>query len=218
MANTNEVNKFDLDQLDETQVSEIVEINPDLNALEAPPPVEDGTWRTKLLPLDTSAIEVKTTNPKKGGNPQPFIGFRFSGAVISEGTPNNNKRIFGRVNTLVFDGKSEIAQYIKIAKGDTPEARALVRTLDNYVKLSKSFRDTLAAEPIIKVKTKWVAQAKDTDDKGNVTYRTVLSGMKNFPPKPGGGFEHIILDKKSGQEVAAQAVIVDIFPDKQATA
>ncbi len=203
--------KFDLDQLDETLVEEVIEINGEANAMEGPAPVDDGVHRVKLLPIESSEVEVKTTNPKKGGTPTEYIGFRFSGSVIDEGGPNNNKRIFGRVNTLVFDGKSEMAQYIKVARGGGPDAVAFVSGLNNYVKLAKAFKETLAAEPIIKVKTRWVASRKEDDG----SYKTVLSGQKKFPPrKDGKGFENVIFDQKSGAEINAQVEIVDIYPDK----
>lgn len=199
---------INLDQLDESLIEEVVEINPNLNPMDAPAPPDDGTYRVKLFPIESSEVEVKETN---SSSPKPFIGFRFSGAIIAEGTPNNNKRLFSRVNTLVFDGKSEMAQYIKIIKGDTAEARQFVGGLTNYVSLAKAFKEALSGEPIIKIKTKWVAAAKD-EKTGK--YVTVKSGQKNFPPKKGGGFEHVVVDPKSGAEVVAQATIVDIFPDK----
>ncbi len=203
--------KFDLDTLDASLVEEIIEINGEANAMEGPAPVDDGVHRVKLLPLESSEVEVKETNPKKGGTPTPYIGFRFSGSVIDEGGPNNNKRIFGRVNTLVFDGKSEMAQYIKVAKGGGPDAVAYVSTLNNYVKLAQAFKEVLASEPIIKVKTRWVAARKEEDG----SYKTVLSGQKKFPQRADGkGYQSTIFDQKSQAEINAQVEIVDIFPDK----
>lgn len=205
-------NTIDLDSLDGSAVEETIEINGDVNPLEAPAPVDDGTHRIKLL-LDTSTFKQSETAPKNGGSGKPFISCQFSGQVIAEGTKNNNKRVFGRVNTLVFDGKSEMAYIIRMVHGDTPEARQYVSTLTNYVDLAKAFRDSLASEPIIRATTKWVAQRKEEGKNGKDVYSNVRSGQKNFPPDGQGGYKHIILDTKTQTEVSARAEVTNYLPD-----
>lgn len=207
--------KIDLDAQDFSTAEEI-SINTDINPLEAPPPVDDGVHRVKLI-LDNSSFEQRETKENKQGNKTTFIMCKFSGQVLADGTRNNNKRVFNLVNTLVFDGKSEMAYIIRKALGDTPEAKAQVEGLKNYGQLATAFRDTLASEPIIRVETKWVAQRKVSEEGKKDKYETVLSGQKNFPlvdPKdPSKGHRHVIVDPKTKTEIAAQAVIQDYFAD-----
>jgi hypothetical protein len=208
--------KIDLDAQDFSALPEEININTDINPLEAPPPVDDGVHRVKLI-LDNNSFEQRETKENKQGNKTTFIMVKFSGQVLAEGTRNNNKRVFNLVNTLVFDGKSEMGYIIRKALGDTPEAKASVEGIKNYGQLATAFRDTLAAEPIIRVETKWVAQRKVSEEGKKDKYETVLSGQKNFPlidPKdPGKGHRHVIVDPKTKTEIAAQAVIQDYFAD-----
>ncbi len=208
--------KVDLDSLDGNLIQEEIQINSDINPLEAPPPVADGVHRFKLI-LQNDSWEKRETKENKQGNKTTFIMVKFSAACVEEGSQDNNKRVFNIVNTLVFDGKSEMAYIIKMALGNTPEAKAYVEGLKNYADLAKAFRDVLASEPIIKIQTKWVAQRKVTEEGKKDKYETVLSGQRNFPPVDpkdlSKGFRHIIVDPKTRTEVAAQAVIQDYFAD-----
>jgi hypothetical protein len=209
--------KVDLDTLDSSLVEEKVELNPDANPMEAPPPVDDGVHRVKLV-LDPASWTHSETKANKSGEKRSYLSCQFYGVVIAEGTKNNNKRLFGRVNTLVFDGKSEMAYILLQVYGgkDNAEARAKIAALDNYVKLAQAFKQALAGEPIVKVSTKWVARY-NAGTKDEPDYKTALSGQANFPavdPKdPSKGKRHIINVPKVG-EVAAQAQIQDYFPDK----
>ena len=206
--------QIDLDSLDAGLVQEVVNINPDVNPLEAPPPVDDGTHRVKLL-LDTQSWEHKETKENKNGESRSYLTCRLSGQVIAEGTKNNNKRVFPRaVNTLVFDGKSVMGFILLQVWGGAknPEARAKVAELNNYVKLAQAFKGALASEPIIRVKTGWLAQYND-GTKEEPKYKTVLSGQRNFPSDGNGGYRHVIQHKQSGQELSAHAQVLDYFPD-----
>lgn len=208
---TAQATKVDLDTLDSSLVEETVSINPDANPMEAPPPVDDGTWRVKLTGADDWTF--KDTKVNKNGESTSYLATQFSGIVIAEGTKNNNKRVFGRVNTLVFDGKSEMAYILlQILGGSKNEAaRAKVAGLTKYTELAKAFKAAISAEPIIKVSTKWVARynagTKDAPD-----YKTALSGQNAFPSDGKGGRIHVIPVKGFG-EAAAQAQIQDYFPE-----
>lgn len=210
--------KIDLDALDASTVEEVVEINPDVNPMEGPAPVDDGKHRVKILAGDAGWTS-KSTNPLKDGTRKPYLATRFSFQVIEEGTKNNNKRVFHQLNTLAFDGKSEMAYVLRMIYGDTPEARAEVAKLNNYVLLAQAFKNALAAEPTIQIRTKWVAQRVEEDKDGNKKYSVVKSGQKNFPAinsgdgKPTGEYQHVILDAKTDTEVSAQATVVEYFPD-----
>ena len=223
MADDNST-KIDLDSLDETLVQEVVEINPDANPLEAPPPIDDGVHRVKLSIMD-SGWQHSETKEDKSGNKRAFLKTRIMGVVLAEGTSNNNKRVFDNVNTLVFDGKCRMA-YILISalqfdgKMTEAEAKEKVGKITNYVELSKAFAACLAGEPVVKVPTKWTAQRKLAGEGkgGSDKYETIKSGQRNFPPvnpkDPSKGFMHVIHDSKTDSDVAAQAVIQDYFPDK----
>lgn len=203
--------KIDLDMLDSSMTAETIELNADVNPMDAPAPVEDGVRRYKLFGADN--WEQCETRP---GKTDPFTYYKtqFYGVCIEEGTPNNNKRVFGRVNTITFDGKNEMAFIILQALGgkNNPEAKAYVESLKSHVDLAKAFKRILSGNPIIQIETKWKARhnfgTKDEPD-----YRTVLSGMVNFPKNPDGTYRHIVNQKGVG-EVVAQPEIQDYFPDK----
>ena len=203
--------KIDLDNIDSSLVEEKVELNPDANPMEAPPPVDDGTWRVKLVGADDWT--PGDTKPNKNGESRAYLKTKFSGIVIAEGTPNNNKRVFQNVNTLSFDGKSEMAYILLQIYGGkgSAQARKKIEDIKNYVDLAKAFRTAIAAEPIIKIKTKWSARynagTKDAPD-----YKVYLSGQSNFPSNGAGGKLNVVSVKGAG-DISAQANIEDYFPD-----
>jgi hypothetical protein len=209
--NNNQSYKVDLDSLDSSMVAEEIELNPDANPMEGPPPIDDGVHRVKLyLSPDW---EQKETKPNKAGEKRTYFATKFSAGVVSEDS-NNNRRVFERVNTLVFDGKNPMAYIILQILGGAKnaQARAFVESLTTPLALAKAFREALAGEPIIKVSTKWVAQYNDGTPEAP-KYKTALSGQKNFPKVPGSDrYNHVINIKGTG-EVAAQAKIQDYFPD-----
>src|SRR5579862_2561586 len=151
----------DLDSMDSSLVEENITINPDANPMEAPPPVDDGVHRVKLVG-DATKWQKRETRPNKNtGDTTTYLSTSFSGIVIAEGSKNNNKRVFKNfVSTLEFDGKNEMAYILLQIYGgkNDPNARAKVEALKKYTDLAKAFRDALAAEPIIKLSTKWVAR------------------------------------------------------------
>ncbi len=202
--------QIDLDTVDAGLVEENITISADANPMEAPAPVNDGVHRVKLV----GATEwfQSETKPKGGNEPTTFFKTQFSGIVVSEDPKQNNKRVFGRVNTLTFDGKNEMAYImLQILGGkDNAEARKYVEGLTNIRDLASAFRNALASEPIIKVSTKWVAQYK-TEEGGKEVYKTYLSGQANFP-KVAGVPQHVVNAPRIG-EVTAQAQIQDYFPD-----
>ena len=206
-----QMTKIDLDAIDSSLVEEKVDLNPDANPMEAPPPVDDGTHRVKLVGADDWT--PGETKPNKNGETRAYLKTKFSGVVVAEGTPNNNKRVFVNVNTLSFDGKSEMAYILLQIYGgkESPEARAKIEAIKNYVELAKAFRAAIAAEPIIRVRTKWTARY-NAGTKEAPDYKTYLSGQTNFPSDGKGGRIHVVAVKGAG-DVAAQAEIQDYFPD-----
>lgn len=204
--------KFNLDEFDESLVQEVVEINPDANPMEGPPPVDDGIHRFKLF-INPESFE-KSSFTTKQGHKTDFIKCQFYGVCLDEGGKNNNKRIFGRENTITFDGKNKMAYILQKVFGDNAEAKTYVKSLDNYVKLAKAFKQALTAEPIIKIKTEWQASYKDptTKEGEKAKYKTAKSGQKSFPQNGDGSYRPVV-DVQGVGEVKAQAVALDYFSD-----
>ena len=201
---------INLDEVDASLVEESITISADVNPMEAPAPIGDGVHRVKLV--GANEWFQSETKPKGSNEPTTFFKTQFSGIVISDDPKQNNKRVFGRVNTLTFDGKNEMAYImLQILGGkDNPEARAYVEGLTNIRDLATAFKQALAGEPIIKLSTKWVAQYK-VEEGGKDVYKTYLSGQANFP-KVNGVPQHVVNAPRIG-EVVAQAQIQDYFPD-----
>ncbi len=201
----------DLDTLDASMVQEVVEFNLDVNPLEAPPPVDDGIHRIKLIG-DPQKWFPKETKENKQGNKTTYLQTQFYGIVIADGTKNNNKRVFKNwISTLSFDGKCEMAYVLSKIYGGTPAAAERVKALDNFVKLAKAFKEALAGEPVIKVSTKWMARY-NAGTKEKPDYKTAKSGQSSFPADGLGGRKHIINIPNVG-DIAATAEIQDYFPD-----
>jgi hypothetical protein len=209
---------LDLDMIDTALLPEDIEINPDANPFAAPPPPDDGTHRVKLAVVDNS-FEHSQTRPDNNGNRRAFIKFKVTGTILDEGSKNNNKRVFDNVNTLTFDGKSYLGGILIAALGGTPEAKAQIGAIKNYVELAKAAKRILAGEPIVRVVTKWVAQRKITDASGKEKdkYEVVKSGQKSFakinPADPNSDHNPVFFDSKTGTEVKAQAVVQEYMPD-----
>ena len=207
---TKQAQQVDLDTVDASLVEELITISADANPMEAPAPIGDGVHRVKLV--GANEWFQSETKPKGNNEPTTFFKTQFNGIVVSEDPKENNKRVFGRVNTLTFDGKNEMAYImLQILGGkDNAEARAYVEGLTNIRDLATAFKQAIAGEPIIKISTKWVAQYK-TEEGGKDVYKTYLSGQANFP-KVNGVPQHVVNAPRIG-EVVAQAQIQDYFPD-----
>lgn len=212
MSENNESFEVDLDLLDESGVEEEIEINPDLNPLEEAAPVLDGVHRCKVLTAESGAWSHKEWKGKDGVV-HPFVSCKFSLSVVDEG-PDFNRRIFPQaINTIVFDGKNEMAHLLIQILGGTPEAKAEVVGLKNYVALAKAFKAAIASEPIVRVETRWQVQRKtgQVDKKGRDKYTTVLTGMKNFKKRSSGGHDPNLEVK--GETLKARAVVTGYLPD-----
>ena len=202
---------FDLDAYDASLVQEVVDIDTDVNPLAVPPPVDDGIHRFKWTIKEGSIEHAETKVNPKTGESRAYVKLQVTGHCIEEGTSNNNKLVFVRLNTLVFDGKSEMGYFLLKALGDTSEAKTYVASLNNYLKLAQAFKKHFAGEPIVKARTQWQANY-NAGTKDAPQYKVAKSGQKNFPPNGRGGYNHIINVDGVG-EVAAQAVVKDYLVD-----
>ena len=206
--------KFNLDEYDESLVQETVEINPEANPMEGPPPISDGVHRFKLF-IQPDSYEKSSYHDKKSGKDVEFYKCQFYSVCQDEGGKDNNKRIFGRENTLTFDGKNKMAYILQKVHGDSEEIKTFLRTNKNPLTLLKTFAAALQAEPIIKIKTEWQASYKDekeSEKKGKSVYRVAKSGQKNFPQNADGSYRPVVSVNGVG-EVKAQAVALDYFSD-----
>lgn len=200
----------DLDSIDSSLVEESISIDVTANPMEAPPPVSDGIHRVKLTGgKDWNQAETKEN---KAGNKTTYLSTKFRGQVMAEGSKDNNKLVFKNfLSTLTFEGKNEMAYILIKIYGDNAEAKARVEAIKKPDVLAKAFRDALAGEPIIRVKTKWTARY-NAGTKEKPDYKTAMSGQSTFPKNPDGSFKHVIQVKDVG-EVAAGAEITDYFAD-----
>ena len=103
--------------------------------MEGPAPVDDGIHRFKLF-IQPDSFE-KSAFTTKQGLTVDFIKCQFYAVCQDEGGKNNNKRIFGRVNTITFDGKNEMAYILTKLYAHDPQGKAYVAGLNNYAKLAK---------------------------------------------------------------------------------
>jgi len=198
----------DLDSLDASLVQETVTIDPNADPFAAPPPPPDGIHRFKIKVIKDSWEQRKT---KKD---QPFLMCRVQGNCVAEGEKFNNLAVFDNVNTIVFDGKSRIAGIVKAAGGQVPAQT-------NYQELAKLLASTLAGEPIVKIRGRWIAQEKTGEQKnGKDVYKTFATGQRAFPPKKDadgnlipGEYSAVVTGPKSGEEVKAQFEILEYLPD-----
>ena len=69
--------------------------------------------------------------------------------------------------------------------------------------LAKMLENALEGEPLIGIETQWQARAQHGDK-----WETVTRGMKKFPQRADGTYNHIIDDPETGEKVAAQATVV----------
>lgn len=208
--------KVSLDTLDASMVQEKIEINTEANPMEAPPPPDDAIHRAKLV-LDTTSWERRETKANKNGESRKFLTCKFYAVIQAEGTKNNNKRLFGQVNTLVFDGKSQMGYILLQALGGkgNPQAVSTVQKLENYIELAQAFQQVLAGEPIIRIESEWMAQY-NAGTKESPEWKTAKSGQKNFPlidPKDASKGYNPKIDVRGHGEVVAKAAIKDYFPD-----
>lgn len=194
----------DLDALDLKTAPESVEVDTSLDAFSGPPPAPDGIHRFKLFP----GKEWKLGYTQKTNT--AYLSTQIMGKCVAEGESYNNTTTFDFVNTLVFDGKSRMAAIIHLAGGTVPEKVT-------FEELAKLFRDTLAQEPILKIRGRWKAQEKNPEDG---KYVNVQAGMRNFPPLKGpdgnaipGKYNHMVQGPKSKEVVAAKFEIQEYLAD-----
>lgn len=208
-ATTEQVEKrealvVDLDALDLQTAPEEVNVDTNLDAFSSPPPPPDGIHRFKLfVGKEWKKAETQKTNTV-------YLSNQLTAKCVAEGESFNNMCGFDFVNTLVFEGKSRMGAIIKFAGGEVPSSIT-------FDALAKLYRDTLAPEPIVKIRGRWKAQEKNPEDG---KYVTVCAGMRNFPPLKDaegkiipGKFNHVVMGPKSKEMVSAKFEIQEYYFD-----
>ena len=198
----------DLDSLDSSTTQEEVAIDSNADPFQSPPPPPDGVHRFKLKLGKEWKQDVTSKNKIT------YLSNQLTAQCVAEGESYNNMCAFDFVNTLVFDGKSRMAAIIKFAGGTVPERIT-------FTDLAKLYRDTLAGEPIVKIRGRWKAQEKNPSPSGpNDKYVTVQAGMRNFPPLKDadgkaipGKYSHIVEGKLTKEPVAAKFDIQEYLFD-----
>lgn len=214
--------KFNLDDADANLIQEEVNIDTDANPMEAPPPPDDGTYRVtlKLKEPVSDAFQLKSVQSGNSAGKQ-YISADFNAQILAEGTRNNNKLLFGKENTLTFDGKNKLAYILLQLYGGSKneQAATYVKSLKTPSDLAKAFKAALLKEPKLRVKTKWNS-SYNAGTKEEPDYKTFKNGQANHPQNAAGVPKHInevTFQDASGDvqslEVTARAQIVDYLPD-----
>jgi len=182
---------------------EPIEIDPEADAFATPTPPPDGTHIVKLKLFRQGSGDSGFTIAKdKNGN--EYIQARLESRVVAEGTKYNNMPVFDRVNTIVLQSTSTCSM-----AGVLKALRVAVPSRISKRDLAKTLAAVLEGEPLVKIETQW--QIREEQDDGK--WRTILKGMKRFPPKKDvsgnvvpGEFEHIV------DGSAAQATVLRYLP------
>jgi len=159
------------------------------DAFEQMPPVPDGRYKVKVC-------YPKQSRHQQGEDRQGKVYFRANLELrILDNEKYANAVIFANVSTLVgAKGNSTMATLLtKMGAKNTPATTTHKGLLQYFDKVMKQ-------EPKIFVDTEWRAW---DGEKGE----WIKQGMKNFPQKEGGGYNHAVKDSK-GKTVFAKAKVL----------
>ena len=214
----------DLDTL-EYDASDNIDIDPDKDPFEKAPPPPDAWHRAKVtIKEGARGFQSKTTKPKPGSSrpAQAFLSCELNFQIVAPGEYFDNLRPRPKyVNTLVFEGKSEMGAILTAALagvyGNVDQAKAEVREIKSPTALAKRFAEVLAGEPEVAILTQWQAQYDSGEVKdGRAVYVTAARGQKAFPTDGKGGYKPFITIKRKLDgaqiEAFARAEVLDIKP------
>lgn len=118
--------------------------------------------------------------------------------------------VFDYLTSLIFRGNSSLHAALALAGHEIPSRGVTAAQAVEAVEAA------LAQSPRVGFVTEWEAQVND-GTKDAPDYRTVLKGMKKFPPvlddagQPTGKYSPEVTDPKSGQPATAQARVKSYF-------
>lgn len=200
--NENKPKALDLNEISLVD-EEPIEIDPEADAFATPAPPPDGTHLVKLKLFRQGSGDSGFTIAKDK-NDNEYIQARLEARIVAEGQKYDNAPVFDRVNTIIMQstGTCSMAGVLRALKVPVPSRvskRDLARTLAT----------ALEGEPLVKIETQWQIREEQSDGK----WKTVLKGMKKFPPKKDGQgnvipgeHEHVV----DGN--AAQATVLRYLP------
>ena len=177
----------------------------------APPP--DGRHQALIMlgrPAQGTEEAIQVKRQRKEGESvenasgDPYIQVPVALKILAPGSPEDGLMVFDNANSLrMRNGTTRIHEILK-ACGNPAPARVKLSQLVEMVE------QTLGGESTtVEIETQWKAQV-EVEDKKSPTgkgYKTLKTGMKNFPRNPDGiGYNHRI-EAPTGEEVAAKAEV-----------
>ena len=173
---------------------ESLEVDPEKDQFQAPPPPDEGTFRVKLKQKETDGSLWVQGNTKKGN--KRYLKTQIEARIIQLDGKFDNWPVFDNfVSTMVMEnqGTNKIVGILKALGHEVPRS-----TTD--VDLAKKLTDVLAGEPEAQVTVQWEGYCEGCE-------KTVLKGQKRFPAG-----KHITECSKDGNTVTAQARIIKYLP------
>ncbi len=179
---------------------EALQLDPEADPFQGPPPLPDGVHLVK-----PSLFRRNGNSPFQAGmdkTSHKFVMASVVATVVAEGKPWNGAKIFDRVTTIML-GNTQTCRMAGVLKPLGVKIPATTTAKE----LAKTFETQLEGEPLIGVETQWQARAQHGDK-----WVTLLRGMKKFPQREDGSYNHVIEDPETGEKVTAQATILRYMP------
>jgi hypothetical protein len=176
---------------------ENLEVDPDKDQFQSPPPPEEGTFVVKLSQKEVNGSLWVRGETKKG---KRYLQTAIEARIIQPDGKYDNWPVFDNfVSTLVQEGQgtNKIVGILKCLGHEVP------RTTSD-VELAKKLTEVLAGNPICKMTTQWEGYCESCE-------KTVLKGQKRWPTG-----KHITECAKDGSSVTAQARPIKYLPQEAA--
>lgn len=195
MAETGKLASVDLADI----LNEDEEFSQDLNAEASvygfPPPPPDGIH---VVSLELSKSGKSPTGVDKGvdKNGNKYLRVQVVARVIAPGEPYDDRVVFAKPTTIVMPqtGGCAIATYLnKLGEKVNPRV--------TKGELTQQLVDILAGKPKCRVRTRWELRVQQADG----SWKTELKGMRRFPQRSDGSYEHIV------GGVSASAEVIDVL-------
>ena len=200
----------------EQLLNQEVEYDPQVEdpfALPAPPP--DGRHQA-IISLGRATqgddpIQIKLqrkdgeTAETASGDPYLFVPVALK--ILAPGEEWDGLMVYDNVSSLKMrNGTTRLHEMLK-ACGNPPPRQCKLSVLRDMI------NQTLGgANVTVEIETQWKAQVKETDAKGKEEYKTLKTGMKNFPKLENGSYDPKISHPKTQEEVVAKAEVKGYYP------
>lgn len=177
-AATEELKGLSFEELENLQSDVTMDLDPEANWGDTPPPPDDGEY------MFTFEVNPKLNAfPGESDKMGKYFSLGIIGTVVEPDSPFNNRKVFGVVNTMTFNGASSISSLAKAIGLDVP-SRGLANAL------VASVMRKLAEQPMAKAKIAWKLGYKVTAEDGSTSYETPYKGQKSFPQNSDGSYKH----------------------------